>query len=50
VLVLIACKIARVDVNRANRPLIAVFLCLVVALFLIAFVPWISLIAPRLLG
>lgn len=50
VLVLITCKIARVDVNRANRPLIAVFLCLVVALFLIAFVPWISLIAPRLLG
>ena len=26
------------------------FLLLVVALFIIAFVPWISLIAPRLLG
>jgi C4-dicarboxylate transporter DctM subunit len=50
VLVLITCKIAKVDVNKANGPLIPMFLLLVIALFIIAFVPWISLIAPKLLG
>jgi C4-dicarboxylate transporter DctM subunit len=50
VLVLITCKIAKVDVNKANGPLIPMFLLMVVALFIIAFVPWISLIAPKLLG
>ncbi|TCR65511.1 TRAP transporter large permease [Bosea sp. BK604] len=50
VLVLITCKIAKVDVNKANGPLLPMFLLLVLALFVIAFVPWISLIAPRLLG
>jgi tripartite ATP-independent transporter DctM subunit len=49
VLVLITCKIARVDVNKANRPLIPMFLCMVMALILIAFIPWISLIGPKLL-
>ena len=49
VLVMITCKIARVDVNKANRPLVPMFLCMVVALILIAFVPWISLIGPKLL-
>jgi C4-dicarboxylate transporter DctM subunit len=50
VLVLITCKIAKVDVNKANGPLIPMFLLLVLALFVIAFVPWISLVAPKLLG
>jgi tripartite ATP-independent transporter DctM subunit len=50
VLVLITCKIAKVDVNKANGPLVPMFLLLVLALFVIAFVPWISLVAPRLLG
>lgn len=49
VLVLITCKIARVDVNKANRPLVPMFLCMIVALILIAFIPWISLIGPKLL-
>lgn len=48
VLVLITCKIAKVDVNKANRPLIPIFLAMLVALLLIAFVPWISLAVPRL--
>ncbi|MCP4561895.1 MAG: TRAP transporter large permease [Bosea sp.] len=47
VLVLITCKIAKVDVNKANGPLVPMFLLMIVALFIIAFVPWISLIAPR---
>lgn len=50
VLVLITCKIAKVDVNKANGPLVPMFLLLVLALFIIAFVPWISLVAPKLLG
>ena len=49
VLVMITCKIARVDVNKANRPLIPMFACMVVALILIAFIPWISHIGPKLL-
>ena len=49
VLVMITCKIARVDVNKANRPLIPMFACMVVALILIAFIPWISQIGPKLL-
>ncbi|WP_293857037.1 TRAP transporter large permease [uncultured Alsobacter sp.] len=49
VLVLITCKIARVDVNRANRPLVPMFLCMVAALVLIAYIPWISLVGPKLL-
>ena len=49
VLVLITCKIAKVDVNKANRPLIPIFLAMMAALLLIAFVPWISLVAPMLL-
>lgn len=48
VLVLITCKIAKVDVNKANRPLIPIFFAMLVALVLIAFVPWISLVVPRL--
>jgi len=48
VLVLITCKIAKVDVNKANRPLIPIFLAMLAALVLIAFVPWISLVVPRL--
>jgi C4-dicarboxylate transporter DctM subunit len=48
VLVLITCKIAKVDVNKANKPLIPIFLAMLAALVLIAFVPWISLVVPRL--
>jgi C4-dicarboxylate transporter DctM subunit len=50
VLVLIACKIAGVPPSKANRPLIPVFGVLVAVLFAIAFVPYVSLSFPQLLG
>ncbi|MDQ3560270.1 MAG: TRAP transporter large permease, partial [Pseudomonadota bacterium] len=50
VLVLIACKIADVPVNRANGPLIPMFSVLVGVLFLMAYVPFISLVFPNLFG
>ncbi len=48
VLVLIACKIAQVDYTKTTRPLLPVFLALMAVLVLIAYVPWITLIVPRL--
>lgn len=50
ILLLITCKIAGVDQNKANKPLIPVFGALVAALVLIAFVPQISTLVPSLLG
>jgi tripartite ATP-independent transporter DctM subunit len=50
VLVLITCKIARVDYTKTNRPLIPVFVSLVAMLVVIAFFPWITLAVPRLVG
>ena len=47
VLVLITCKIANIDYMRANRPLIPIFIMMVVALVLIAFIPAITLVFPR---
>jgi tripartite ATP-independent transporter DctM subunit len=48
VLVLITCKIAGVDYLAASRPLIPLFLALVAAQILIAFVPGITLFVPWL--
>jgi C4-dicarboxylate transporter DctM subunit len=50
VLVLITCKIARVDYNKTNKPLIPVFVALVAVLVVIAFIPWITLAVPRFVG
>lgn len=50
VLVLIACKIANVPVNKANRPLIPMFGVLVLLLFVLAYVPFFSLVFPNLFG
>lgn len=50
VLLLITCKIAGVDQNKANRPLLPVFGALVGALVIIAFVPGISTLVPTLFG
>lgn len=50
VLVLITCKIADVPAIKANRPLIPIFGILVAVLLLIAFVPFVSLSFPQLLG
>ncbi|HEX7076514.1 MAG TPA: TRAP transporter large permease [Hyphomicrobiaceae bacterium] len=50
VLVLITCKIANIDYTRTTRPLLPVFAMLVSALFIIAFVPAITLAVPRLTG
>jgi C4-dicarboxylate transporter DctM subunit len=50
VLVLITSKIAKVDPNKANKPLIPIFASMVVALILIAFIPIISLLGPLLAG
>ncbi len=48
VLVLITCKIANVDYNRANRPLLPVFGAMLLALAAIAYLPQITLFLPRL--
>jgi C4-dicarboxylate transporter DctM subunit len=48
--VLITCKIAGIDYMRANRPLVPIFLMMVAALVLIAFIPSITLLIPRLLA
>lgn len=48
VLVLITCKIAKVDYNRTNRPLLPLFAVLVLALVVIAYVPPITTIFPLL--
>jgi C4-dicarboxylate transporter DctM subunit len=48
VLVLITCKIARVDYTATNRPLIPVFLALVGVLVLIGYAPVLTLAIPRL--
>lgn len=50
VLVLITCKIANVPVNRANGPLIPMFGVLVAVLFVMAYVPFISLAFPMMFG
>lgn len=50
VLVLITCKIANVPVNRANGPLIPMFGVLVAVLFVLAYVPFISLAFPIWFG
>jgi tripartite ATP-independent transporter DctM subunit len=48
VLLLITCKIAGVDQNKANKPLIPVFGTLVGALILVAFIPQLSTLVPQL--
>jgi C4-dicarboxylate transporter DctM subunit len=50
VLVLITCKIANVPVNKANGPLIPMFGVLVAVLFILAYVPFISLVFPAAFG
>lgn len=48
VLVLITCKIARVDYTATTRPLLPVFGALVGVLVLIGYVPFLTLAVPRL--
>jgi C4-dicarboxylate transporter DctM subunit len=48
VLVLITCKIARIDYTLTTRPLIPVFTALVLVLVLIAYAPAVTLAVPRL--
>jgi C4-dicarboxylate transporter DctM subunit len=50
VLVLITCKIAGVPPNKANGPLIPMFGALVAVLFILAYVPFISLVFPSMFG
>jgi C4-dicarboxylate transporter DctM subunit len=50
VLVLIACKIAQVDYTKTTKPLMPVFWALTAVLVLVAYLPWISLVTPRLFG
>ncbi len=50
VLVLISSKIANVPVNRTNRPLIPMFGVLVAVLFVLAYVPFVSLSFPMIFG
>ncbi len=48
VLVLITCRIARIDYTATNRPLIPVFLSLVGVLVVIGYVPALTLAIPSL--
>ena len=48
--IFISCGIAKISVDRVLRPMLpyVIFLCL--GLLIIVFVPWFTLILPRLLG
>ena len=46
----IGCSVAGVRIDVAIRPLLPMFVAMVVVLFLVAFIPEISLLVPRLFG
>lgn len=46
----IGCSVAGVRIDEAIRPLLPMFVAMVVILFLVAFIPEISLLVPRLFG
>ena len=46
----IGCSVAGVRIDEAIRPLLPMFVAMVVVLFLVAFIPEISLLVPRLFG
>ena len=46
----IGCSVAKVKIEQVIQPLLPMFLAMVVVLFLVAFLPEISLLIPRLFG
>ena len=46
----IGCGVGKVRIEEVIKPLMPFFIALIIALMLIVFVPWISLIIPRLCG
>ena len=46
----IGCSVAGVRIDEAIRPLLPMFVAMVVVLFLVAFIPELSLLVPRLFG
>jgi len=47
---LVACSVGKVSVTQVVKPIMPYFIIMIVALFIITFVPWISLALPMLLG
>jgi C4-dicarboxylate transporter DctM subunit len=47
---LVACSVGKVSVTQVVKPIMPYFIIMIVALFIITFVPWISLAIPMLLG
>ena len=47
---LVSCSVGNVNVAEVARPILPYFIVLVIALFIITFVPWISLAIPKLIG
>ncbi|NGP45116.1 TRAP transporter large permease [Bacillaceae bacterium SIJ1] len=46
----VGCSVANVRIESVLRPLVKMFLALIVALMLVTYIPWISLALPRLFG
>ncbi len=46
----VGCAIAKIPIARVIRPLLPLFLAMLVALLLVTFLPWLSLWLPRLFG
>lgn len=46
----VGCSVANVSIESVLRPLTKMFAALIVALLVITYVPWISLVLPRLFG
>ena len=44
------CAVVRTDVERASRTMLPYFLVLVAGLLVVAFVPWLTLVLPRMFG
>ncbi len=46
----IACAVARAPMDRASRIMVPYVVVLLLGLFLVAFIPWLTLVFPRVLG
>jgi tripartite ATP-independent transporter DctM subunit len=46
----VGCGVARIPIGRVLRPLLAFYAAMIAALLLVTYLPWISLVVPRLFG
>jgi tripartite ATP-independent transporter DctM subunit len=46
----IACAVARAPMDRSSRIMVPYVMVLLLGLFVVAFIPWLTLVFPRLLG